>query len=271
MLIDLYFLGAATVSALKGRPTVAAMFHGSLFTRPFSLMIAQKKIAILRLRSVAYRLHHCTALAQEFHQLVMQTNRKFDDLIDIEFAGKKVIVIASRYSGSFNIIGGEFIDIQELMVSGDNASLGFIYNSIEVRIDLTKTDDGWVTKNAIKDHKQEDYAERETLVQLALDDDFLRKVTLKEENGQFKPLSILSNGHFSNMLEVTFDGKKLEIVPFKYNRAYDRNTTYIEVTKFQVKRKRASLEFSFNKNNFKVNYRMKNGEWSIQSFTKSSG
>ena len=207
--------------------------------------------------------------AGEFHQLVMQTNRKFDDLIDIYFEGKKVIVIATRYSGSFNIIGGEFIDVQHLMVSEDAASLAFIYNSIAVKIDLIKTDDGWQTKSSSKDHQHEDHAEREELLQLVLDHKVMKEVIHEEKNGKIQPLSVLANGHFSNMLEVNFEGKNLEIIPYKYNRAYDRNTSYVEVTKFQIKRKKAILKFSYNKNTFEVNYRMKDGNWSIRSFEKS--
>jgi len=205
----------------------------------------------------------------EFHQLVMQTNRKFDDLIDIQFEGKKVIVIATRYSGSFNIIGSEFIDIQEFMVSENKAFLEFIYNSIEVKIDLIKTDDGWVNQSASKDHKQYDYRERKTLIQLVLDHDSMKKIVLRDENGEFKPLSLLSNGHFSNMLSVSFEGNNLEIVSYKYNRAYNRKTSYAEVNTFQVKKKKAILKFSYNKEFYKVNYRLKNGTWSIRSFTKN--
>lgn len=205
----------------------------------------------------------------EFHQLVIQTNRKFDDLIDIQFEGKKVIIIASRYSGSFNIIGGEFIDVQDFNVSENKAFLAFIYNSIEVKIDLIKRGDEWFTTNASKGHQHKDHAERQSLIQLALDHDLMEKIILTEENGTFKSIAILANGHFSNMLDVNFDGKNLEIVPYKYNRAYDRRASYVEVTSLRIKRKKATLKFSYNKDMFQVDYRMKNEKWSIRTFTQN--
>ena len=72
----------------------------------------------------------------EYHQLMMCTNGEFDHLIDIQFAGKKVIVVKNTYDEGFKIVGGEFVNVQKFKIKGQKAFLKYIYNSVIVEVEL---------------------------------------------------------------------------------------------------------------------------------------
>ena len=93
----------------------------------------------------------------------------------------------------------------------------------------------------------------------------------RNKDGAFKPLRLLSNGHFSNMVEVTFDDKNLKVVPNKYNPDYNRKVPHAEFTKFQIKRRKANIEFAYRGSLIEASYRKKNGAWIMKSFTHKKG
>ncbi len=198
----------------------------------------------------------------DFQQLIIKTNNKFYDLIDVEFAGKKSIIISSRYSGSFNIVDDKFLDIQSLKIQEDKAILEFIYNSEFIQVELERIDDIWVHKYTGKTYAQEDHFVKQELLQMLLDNEEMEDVIERNNNGDSKPFKLLSEGLLSDHFKVNFEGKELEIVPYPNSL----RVTYAKITKFQVRKKKAIIEFTYQGKTNVVNFKNKSGEWSIRSF-----
>jgi len=207
----------------------------------------------------------------EYHQLMMCTNGEFDHLIYIQFAGKKVIVVKNTYNEGFKIVGGEFVNVQKFKIGEQKAFLKFIYNSVIVEVELMKVDGSWYYKHTHTDHQEQDYVVKEELLQLTLNHNRMLDIVERNKDGALKPLRLLSNGHFSNMVEVTFDDKNLKVVPNKYNPDYNRKVPHAEFTKFQIKRRKANIEFAYRGNLVEASYRKKNGAWVMKSFTHKKG
>jgi len=207
----------------------------------------------------------------EYHQLMMCTNGEFDHLIDIQFAGKKVIVVKNTYDEGFKIVGGEFVNVQKFKIKGQKAFLKYIYNSVIVEVELMKIDENWYYKHTRTDHQEQDYLVKEELLQLTLNHIRMLDIVERNKDGAFKPLRLLSNGYFSNMVEVTFDDKNLKVVPYKYNPDYNRKVPHAEFTKFQIKRRKANIEFAYRGSLIEASYRKKNGAWIMKSFTHKKG
>jgi len=207
----------------------------------------------------------------EYHQLIMRSNGKFDHLIDIQFAGKKVIIIANRHSEGYQIVGNEFVDVLKFKLGEEKAFFKFIYNSVIAEVRLMKVDGIWYFKSTNTDHQQPDFLIRSELLRNTFAHLRMDEIIERDENGNFKPFGLLSNGHFSPRVEVTFDDKDLQVVPNKYNRDYNRKIPHAEFTKFQIKRRKATIEFVYKGSLIIASYRKKNGAWMMRSFTHKKG
>lgn len=67
-------------------------------------------------------------------------------------------------------------------------------------------------------------------------------------------------------MNLNFQGEKIELIPDTYNKLYNRRITYLRISKFHVKSKRAKLKFNYKDELFEVNYRKIDEKWIIQSF-----
>ena len=94
----------------------------------------------------------------------------------------------------------------------------------------------------------------------------MQRIIQKDMKGDFKPFALLSNGHFSDKTKIEFFHKKLDILNHTNNHLYSRRTTYISVKDFKVKKKRASLTFSYKGEIFEVSFRNRDNNWEICSF-----
>ncbi len=207
----------------------------------------------------------------EYHQLIMCSNNKFDHLVDIQFVGKKVIIVPNSHNEGFQIVGGEFADVLKFKLGEKKALLKFIYNSVIVEIELMKSDGIWYYKSTSTDHQQSDYLIKSELLRTAFSHPRMQEIIEHDEDGIFKPFALLSNGHFSPRVEITFDNKELKVVSDKYNQDYDRKVIHAEFTKFQLKRRKATIEFEYKGSLIEVKYRKKNGTWHLKSFRHTDG
>ena len=202
----------------------------------------------------------------ELAQLLVLTNGEFTNLIDINFANKKAIVMKNAYDGSFNLLNDDYVNVKEFNVKRNTAILKFTYNAVKVQIDLEKDEDIWVTTNIVRDDNQQEHLEKERLIQLALDHKTMKTLIERNKDGNYKKLLLIANDFLSSTISVEFENKPIEIVLQKSNHQYNRRALYAEIKKFHVKRKRATLEFSYKGKKGQISYRKKNEEWHIQSF-----
>gem|GEM_PF-5157840 len=198
----------------------------------------------------------------DFQQLIIKTNNKFSNLINVNFAGKKAIVLKSGYDGSFNIVNDDFVDIQSLKIEKEKATLEFIYNSEFIQVELEKIDGEWLHKYTGKSYAQEDHFVRQELLQMLVDHEKMVKLLEKNEKGNTKPFKLLSNGLLSDHHQVSFAGTDLEIVSYPNSL----RESYVKITKFQVRKKKAVVEFIYQGKTNMVNFRNKGDEWVIRSF-----
>ena len=198
----------------------------------------------------------------DFQQLIIKTNNKFDNLIDVYFVGKKAIVLKSGYDGSFNIVNDEFVDIQSLKIEEEKAILEFIYNSEFIQVELEKIDGQWVHKYTGKSYAREDHFVRQELLQMLVDHKKMSELLERNKKGDIKPFKLLSNGLLSDHHQVSFAGKDLEIVAYPNSL----RESYVKITKFQVRKKKAVVEFIYQGKINVVNFRNKENEWIIRSF-----
>ena len=202
----------------------------------------------------------------ELAQLLILSNGKFNNLVDINFANKKAIVLKHAYDGSFNLLNDDYVNVVEFNVKRKTAILKFTYNSVNVQIDLEKNDDIWVTTNIIRNDNQEEHLAKEELIQLALDHNKMKNIVEQDNDKNYKEFLIIGNDFLSKKINVEFYNEPIEVVLQKSNHKYNRRAVYAEIKKFQVKKKRASLEFSYKGQRNQINYRKKNGEWYVHSF-----
>ncbi len=202
----------------------------------------------------------------EFNQLILVTNGVFDDLIKVDFAGKKVILIKSIHSGSFVVVNDEFVNVQDFKIDGETAILAFKYNSTKVQVELEKIDDIWVCKNTLKNDQQHDQLIKKELLQMAFDDPQMIDIIGK---GEFKPFSILANDQLSNKIALHFKGTHLNIVPNLSSRDYSKRVTYMKILNLQIKRKKAVFVFSYLGKTTEINYRKKDENWTIHSYKQT--
>lgn len=207
----------------------------------------------------------------EYHQLIMRSNGNFDHLVDIQFAGKKVIIVPDSHSEGYQIVGSEFADVLKFKLGEKKALLKFIYNSVIAEIELMKVDGIWYFKSTSTDHQQPDYLVRQELLRSTFDHPRIEEIIKRDDDGNFNQFALLTNGHFSPRVEITFDNKEVKVVPDKYNRDYNRKISHAEFTKFQIKRRKATLEFTYNANLIEVSFRKKNGTWRMRSFIHQEG
>ena len=198
----------------------------------------------------------------DFQQLIIKTNNKFSNLINVNFAGKKAIVLKSGYDGSFNIVNDDFVDIQSLKIEKEKATLEFIYNSEFIQVELEKIDGEWLHKYTGKSYAQEDHFVRQELLQMLVDHEKMVKLLEKNKKGNTKPFKLLSNGLLSDHHQVSFAGTDLEIVSYPNSL----RESYVKITKFQVRKKKAVVEFIYQGKTNMVNFRNKGDEWVIRSF-----
>ena len=202
----------------------------------------------------------------EFNQLIVVTNGVFDNLIKIDFSGKKVILVKSLYSGSFNIVNDEYVHVQEFKVEEGKALFEFEYKSTKVRVELEKIDDIWTCTNTVKDDQQQDFLLKKELLQMAFDHTEMETIVEQDKKGSFKPFALLANGHLPNKIALKFKGKDMTIVPNLSSSDYSKRTTYMKISTLKIKRKKASLVFSYLGKTTEITYRKRDKSWTIHSF-----
>lgn len=202
----------------------------------------------------------------EFEQLVLLTNGKFDDLINLSFSGKKVIILSSFYDGSFNLLNDDYVNVQGFEIDDNKAFFSFIYNGVDVQVFLVKDDKVWLTANVIISGDEGDLQLKESLIQMALNHENMSAAIGINAEGEFNRFALLANDYLSKKIDANFKGEKLEVVLQKGSKNFNSRNTFLEFKNFKVKRKKASFEFLFKRKVHQVSYRKKNEEWIIHSF-----
>ena len=101
------------------------------------------------------------------------------------------------------------------------------------------------------------------IMQAIMDLEDLEQVWDKDEAGNITtPIYLVAHDHFPETPKFSIGGQQIKIISPEAASQLEKNTPYIEVTDFKVKKgKKARLEFTYKKTTVKVNMRKQEGNW----------
>ena len=105
------------------------------------------------------------------------------------------------------------------------------------------------------------------VLQKSISIDQLKKFLEKDESNQYLPLVIVTNDNFSEKINLEFDGKKVQLFSDKRSIEANVSNSYLEVTKFKIKRNFSLLKFNYLGKKGKIKLRKKDGQWVFYSIT----
>ena len=93
----------------------------------------------------------------------------------------------------------------------------------------------------------------------------------KDEMGKVIPMIIVTNGHFSEYLDLDHNGKKVEVYNRKKDIDLNYNEAFVDVKKFKIRGNVSILKFKYQKKKVKVKLHRHEGKWKYLSLTVRGG
>ena len=100
----------------------------------------------------------------------------------------------------------------------------------------------------------------EIVLQKSLNISQFETIFEKGVNGEFLPLTIVSNGLLSEDVDLNYDGKSIQIIR-KIGKGDFENHKYISLNGLKMKNRKSILEFSYGEKKVKVKMKKRDGEW----------
>lgn len=99
----------------------------------------------------------------------------------------------------------------------------------------------------------------ERILQAFLNAEYLKTILEKNDMGDFLPVSIVCNYYFEQMIYLEFEGKQVEIS----NLNLEGISSFINITKYRVKKKKAYLNFDYKDEKVKMQLKKVNRNWRL--------
>lgn len=103
-------------------------------------------------------------------------------------------------------------------------------------------------------------------IELSFNAKEFKKYIAKDEMNKLIPLIVVSNNHFSEYLEVDFEGKKVAIFANKKEADLEEDQIFIDVKKFKIRDEVAILKFKYNGYTIRIKHKKKDGVWVFNTF-----
>lgn len=97
------------------------------------------------------------------------------------------------------------------------------------------------------------------VLQTFMNAEYLETILEKDDNGKFLPVSIVCNYYFEEMIYLEFNNKQIEIS----NLNLEGISSFINVTKFRVKKRKAYLNFEYKDEIVKMQLKKVNRIWKL--------
>lgn len=110
-------------------------------------------------------------------------------------------------------------------------------------------------------------ADNLSVIELSIHVKEFKKYIVKDETNHFIPLIIVANNHFSEYLEVDFEGKKIPIFANEKEADLDENQIFIDIKKFKIRDDIAILKFKYNGYSMRIKHKKKDGVWVFNTFS----
>ena len=104
-------------------------------------------------------------------------------------------------------------------------------------------------------------------IELSLHVKEFKEQIAKDEMNKSIPLIVVTNNHFSEFLEIDFEGKKIAVFSNKDESNLEEGQIYVDVKKFKVRDDVAILKFKYNGFTIKIKHKKKDGIWVYSSFS----
>lgn len=105
------------------------------------------------------------------------------------------------------------------------------------------------------------------VIELSLNNKEFKKYIAKDEMNKLIPLIVITNNHFSEFLEIDFEGKKVEIFSLKKEANLDSNQKIVEIKKYKIRDDKVILKFKYDGYTIKIKHKKEDGRWVQRSFT----
>jgi hypothetical protein len=106
-----------------------------------------------------------------------------------------------------------------------------------------------------------------SIIELSFQVKEFQKYIAKDEMNKLIPLIVVSNDHFSEYLEVDFEGKKVAIFPNKTEADLEEGQIFIDIKKFKIRDEAAILKFKYNGYTIRIKHKKKDGVWIFNTFS----
>jgi hypothetical protein len=106
-----------------------------------------------------------------------------------------------------------------------------------------------------------------SIIELSFQVKEFQKYIAKDEMNKLIPLIVVSNDHFSEYLEVDFEGKKVAIFPNKTEADLEEGQIFIDIKKFKIRDEAAILKFKYNGYTIRIKHKKKDGAWIFNTFS----
>ena len=109
----------------------------------------------------------------------------------------------------------------------------------------------------------------EAIIQKSLNLTQLSEMFQKSDSGEFLPLTVVTNGLFSENMNLTYEESPVEIV--RSNAGNNNlNQRVLNFTEMKMKSRKSVLEFEFDDKKVKVKMKKRAGDW-VYSFISVKG
>jgi hypothetical protein len=105
------------------------------------------------------------------------------------------------------------------------------------------------------------------IVQKAIELPPLEQILVKDSDGRFQSLTIVTNGQLPDDIHLQFAGQPVKIITGGEAERLDEEVAYLNVSEFGIKKKRARLHFDYNGVHVRINMRNIDGEWTYRSMS----
>lgn len=110
-------------------------------------------------------------------------------------------------------------------------------------------------------------AENLGAIELSLNVKEFKKYIAKDEANKSIPLIVVTNDHFSEFLELDFEGKKIPLFSNKRESDIEEGQIYIDIKKFKIRDDVAIVKFKYNGYTIRIKHKRINGIWIYSSFS----
>ncbi len=110
-------------------------------------------------------------------------------------------------------------------------------------------------------------AENLSAIELSINAKEFKKYIAKDETNKSIPLIVVTNEHFSEFLELDFEGKRIPVFSYKRETNLEESQIFIDIKKFKIRDDVAIVKFKYNGYTIKVKHKKEDGIWTYSSFS----